>query len=51
MLQIDCDTRRGGMSLNEDFFVDFEAEPNGPARAHEVRYPGGDRTSDIWERV
>jgi selenium-binding protein 1 len=48
MLQIDCDTERGGMQINEDFFVDFGAEPAGPARAHEMRYPGGDVTSDIW---
>ncbi len=48
MLQIDVDTRRGGMRLNEDFYVDFGAEPNGPARAHEMRFPGGDCTSDIW---
>ncbi len=48
MLQIDCDGRRGGMEVNEDFFVDFGAEPQGPARAHEIRFPGGDSTSDIW---
>ena len=48
MLQIDCDTERGGMQINEDFFVDFGTEPAGPARAHEMRYPGGDVTSDIW---
>ena len=24
------------------------AEPHGPARAHEMRFPGGDCTSDIW---
>ena len=29
-------------------FVDFRREPNGPARANETRYPGGDCTSDIW---
>ena len=23
-------------------------EPDGPARAHEIRFPGGDCTSDIW---
>ena len=39
---------KGGLKLNEDFFVDFGKEPDGPARAHEVRYPGGDCTSDIW---
>lgn len=48
MLKIDCDTNRGGLSLDPDFLVDFGAEPEGPARAHEMRYPGGDCTSDIW---
>ncbi len=45
---IDCDNERGGMTLNENFLVDFGAEPNGPARAHEIRFPTGDSTSDIW---
>jgi len=48
MVMIDCDTEKGGMSLNESFFVDFSKEPKGPARCHEMRYPGGDCTSDIW---
>ena len=48
MLQVDCDTKEGGMKLNESFLVDFGKEPNGPARAHEMRFPGGDCTSDIW---
>jgi selenium-binding protein 1 len=48
MLQIDCDTERGGIKPNEDFFVDFGQEPGGPSRAHEVRLAGGDCTSDIW---
>ncbi len=48
MLQIDCDTEQGGMKINEDFFVDVRAEPAGPVRAHEMRHPGGDVTSDIW---
>lgn len=48
MLQIDCDTIKGGLTLNEDFVIDFGAEPDGPALAHEMRYPGGDCTSDIW---
>src|SRR5690606_2278332 len=39
---------RGGLSVAADFFVDFGAEPGGPARAHEMRYAGGDVTSDIW---
>jgi selenium-binding protein 1 len=48
LLQIDCDTENGGMKINENFYVDFGKEPAGPARAHEMRYPGGDCTSDIW---
>ena len=48
LVQVDCDTAKGGMKLNGRFYVDFGALPDGPARAHEVRYPGGDCTSDIW---
>lgn len=48
LLQIDCDTKAGGMQVNERFVVDFGKEPGGPSRAHEIRYPGGDSTSDIW---
>jgi selenium-binding protein 1 len=48
LLQIDCDTERGGLKVNPDFLVDFGGEPTGPARAHEIRYPGGDCTSDIF---
>ncbi|XP_042026580.1 selenium-binding protein 1-like isoform X2 [Salvia splendens] len=48
MLQIDVDTERGGLEINPRFFVDFGAEPDGPSLAHEMRYPGGDCTSDIW---
>jgi selenium-binding protein 1 len=47
VFEIDCDPA-GGMKLNENFFVDFGREPEGPARAHEMRFPGGDSTSDIW---
>jgi selenium-binding protein 1 len=48
MLQLDCDMKNGGLSLNKEFFVDFGSEPGGPGRAHEIRFPGGDCTSDIW---
>lgn len=48
MLQIDVDTERGGLKVNENFLVDFGKEPDGPVLAHEIRYPGGDSTSDIW---
>jgi methanethiol oxidase len=48
MLQIDCDTQKGGLAVNDRFFVDFGNEPDGPVRAHEMRFPNGDATSDIW---
>ena len=48
LLKINCDTENGGMKIDEKFLVDFGKEPNGPARCHETRYPGGDCTSDIW---
>ncbi|KAF9606196.1 hypothetical protein IFM89_023651 [Coptis chinensis] len=48
MLQIDVDTENGGLAINPNFFVDFSQEPEGPSLAHEMRYPGGDCTSDIW---
>lgn len=48
MICIDVGVKNGGMKVNEDFLVDFGAEPGGPVLAHEMRYPGGDCTSDIW---
>jgi selenium-binding protein 1 len=48
ILQIDVDNVKGGLKVNPHFFVDFGEEPEGPALAHEMRYPGGDCTSDIW---
>ena len=48
MLQLDADTEQGGLKLNSDFFLDFGQEPEGPARAHEMRFPMGDSTSDVW---
>eukprot|EP00854_Cymbomonas_tetramitiformis_P006061 gene6061-7284_t len=48
ILQVDVNTDTGGLQLNPAFYVDFGAEPGGPVLAHEIRYPGGDCTSDIW---
>ncbi|WVZ04919.1 hypothetical protein V8G54_018265 [Vigna mungo] len=48
IIQIDVDTEKGGLKINPNFFVDFGTEPHGPSLAHEMRYPGGDCTSDIW---
>ncbi|CAH2327470.1 methanethiol oxidase [Pelobates cultripes] len=48
MLQIDVDTKHGGLKLNPNYMVDFGKEPDGPVLAHEIRYPGGDCSSDIW---
>jgi methanethiol oxidase len=39
---VDCGPD-GGMELDPDFFVDFH-----PARAHEVRLPAGDCTTEIF---
>jgi selenium-binding protein 1 len=47
-LQVECDTQKGGLKLNDKFHIDFGKEPEGPSRAHEIRFPGGDCTSDIW---
>ena len=38
LLQIDVDIENGGMSLNEEFLVDFKDKPDGPVLAHEIRY-------------
>jgi methanethiol oxidase len=47
LLRVNCGPD-GGMELDPDFFVDFHARPAGPARAHEVRLPGGDCTTEIF---
>jgi len=49
MLNADVDPRKGTMSLDRDFLVDFGDLPEGPARAHEIRWPDGDCTSDVWQ--
>ena len=43
LLRVNCGPD-GGMELDPDFFVDFH-----PARAHEVRLPGGDCTTEIFQ--
>jgi len=48
MLQLDVDTESGGLKLNSQFAVDFSQVEDGPYFAHEMRYPGGDCSSDIW---
>jgi len=49
MMRIDIDLEHGGkMKLNTDFLVDFGECKGGPARPHEMRYQGGDCTSDIF---
>ncbi|ETN75840.1 selenium binding protein [Necator americanus] len=47
MLRVDVDNN-GVMTLNEDFLFDFGSIEGGPFLGHEMRYPGGDCTSDIW---
>jgi len=48
LLQVDVDNVNGGLTLNQDMAIDMGNEPNGASFAHEVRYPGGDCSSDIW---
>ncbi|RMC22864.1 hypothetical protein DUI87_00136 [Hirundo rustica rustica] len=45
MLQIDVDTDKGGLCVNENFLVDFGKEPLGPCLAHDIRLLGGDAKS------
>ena len=48
LLRVNC-FPDGGMEFDPDFFVDFRDRPGGPARAHEVRLPGGDCTTEIFQ--
>jgi selenium-binding protein 1 len=48
LLKVNCGPE-GGMEVDRDFFVDFADRPGGPARAHEVRLPGGDCTTEIFQ--
>nr|XP_034191584.1 methanethiol oxidase isoform X2 [Osmia lignaria] len=48
MVKLNVDVQNGGMKLDEQFLVDFGADKNDILLAHEMRYPGGDCTSDIW---
>jgi selenium-binding protein 1 len=45
---IDVDTETGGLTINKEFGIIMDEESGGPALMHEMRYPGGDCTSDIW---
>ncbi|MFB6156355.1 MAG: selenium-binding protein SBP56-related protein [Haloferacaceae archaeon] len=49
MLKADVNPRKGTMELDEEFLVDFGEVGPGPARAHEIRWPDGDCTSDVWQ--
>ncbi|XP_057324326.1 methanethiol oxidase [Microplitis mediator] len=48
MVKLDIDVDNGGMKLDPNFLVDFGADKDDILLAHEMRYPGGDCTSDIW---
>ncbi|XP_012219297.1 methanethiol oxidase [Linepithema humile] len=48
MVKLDIDVENGGMKLDQQFLVDFGTDKNDILLAHEMRYPGGDCTSDIW---
>ncbi|XP_043260574.1 methanethiol oxidase [Colletes gigas] len=48
MVKLDVDVQNGGLKLDDEFLVDFGADKDDIILAHEMRYPGGDCTSDIW---
>ncbi len=48
MLLINVDNKNGGLKIDESFHINFGTLAGGPYRAHEMRYPGSDCTSDIW---
>jgi len=48
VLLIHVDTEKGGLRLDPDFLIDLGKAPGGAYGVHQVRYPGGDCTSDIW---
>jgi selenium-binding protein 1 len=48
LLKIDI-AKDGTMEVDRDFFVDFHERPGGPARGHEIRLPGGDCTTEIFQ--
>ncbi|XP_035735335.1 methanethiol oxidase-like [Vespa mandarinia] len=48
MVKLDVNIENGGMTLDEEFLVDFGLDKDDILLAHEMRYPGGDCTSDIW---
>ncbi|XP_023246608.1 selenium-binding protein 1-A-like [Copidosoma floridanum] len=48
MMKLDVDVEKGGIKLDENFLIDFGTDKNDVLLAHEMRYPGGDCTSDIW---
>ncbi|KAF5304015.1 hypothetical protein FQA39_LY01800 [Lamprigera yunnana] len=48
LVKLDVDVECGGMTLDKEFLVDFSGGPDGPLLPHEMRFPEGDSTSDIW---
>jgi selenium-binding protein 1 len=48
VLKIDVNTEQGGLTIDPNFLIDMGTAPGGRYGVHQVRYPGGDCTSDIW---
>ncbi len=38
MVKVDVNTETGGLTLDQNFLVDFGKEPDGPVLAHEIRW-------------
>ncbi|CAD5233945.1 unnamed protein product [Bursaphelenchus xylophilus] len=48
LIKADIDIEHGGMKIDPKFIVDFGSLEDGPYGPHDMRYPGGDCTSDIF---
>ena len=48
MLQIDCDTDKGGLEINPNFLMDLGDGVEGATLVDEMEYPCGDCAPDIW---
>jgi len=48
VVMFNVDTEKGGLQLDPNFLIDLGNAPGGTYGVHQVRYPGGDCTSDIF---
>ena len=48
IIKVNIDIENGGMKVDGQFHVKFNNKNNKSYLVHEMRYPGGDCTSDIY---